>query len=56
LSRTIVRGHALGLLKHSPSTLDIMNQTPTVSTPSSTDRRTVEVLYHTAATVAPPPQ
>jgi hypothetical protein len=49
-------GHALGLLKHSPFPLDIMNQTPTVAFPSSTDRRTVEVLYHTAATVVPPPQ
>jgi hypothetical protein len=49
-------GHALGLLKHSPSPFDIMNQTPTVTLPSSADRRTVEVLYHTAATVVPPPR
>ena len=47
-------GHALGLLKHSPSTFDIMNQDPTVASPSSTDRRTVEILYHTTPTVAPP--
>jgi matrixin len=47
-------GHTLGLLQHSPSPLDIMYQTPTVTFPSSTDRNTVEVLYHTAATVVPP--
>jgi hypothetical protein len=44
------------LLKHSPSSFDIMHQTPTVALPSSSDRRTVEVLYHTAATVGPPPR
>jgi predicted Zn-dependent protease len=49
-------GHALGLLKHSPSPLDIMNAKPTVAFPSITDRRTVEVLYHTRATVVPPPR
>jgi predicted Zn-dependent protease len=49
-------GHAIGLLKHSPSPLDIMNQTPTAAAPSRVDRTTVDVLYHTAATVAPPPQ
>lgn len=48
-------GHAIGLLRHSPSALDIMNQTPTAAAPSSVDRNTVEVLYHTAATVTPPP-
>ena len=49
-------GHSLGLLQHSPSMLDIMNQTPTVSFPGSRDRNTVEILYHTRATVVPPPQ
>jgi hypothetical protein len=49
-------GHSLGLLRHSPSALDIMSQTPTIASPSSADRRTVEVLYHTAATVGPPEQ
>jgi predicted Zn-dependent protease len=58
LRRVVIHelGHALGLLKHSPSPFDIMNQTPTVTLPSSADRRTVEVLYHTAATVVPPPR
>ena len=49
-------GHALGLLKHSASPFDIMNAIPTVTTPSGTDRSTVEVLYHTTATVLPPPR
>ena len=49
-------GHALGLLQHSPSPFDIMNQTPTVTFPSSRDRNTVEILYHTPPTVVPPPQ
>lgn len=48
-------GHSLGLLKHSPSRFDIMNAVPTVSFPSVTDRRTVELLYHTLPTVLPPP-
>jgi len=49
-------GHSLGLVRHSPSTLDIMNGIPTVSWPSDEDRRTIEVLYHTKATVVPPPR
>jgi len=58
LQRVAIRelGHAIGLLRHSPSPLDIMNQTPTAVAPSGADRNTVEVLYHTAATVAPPLQ
>jgi predicted Zn-dependent protease len=49
-------GHALGLLQHSPSSFDIMNQNPTVTFPSSRDRNTVEILYHSPATVVPPPR
>jgi len=47
-------GHSLGLLRHSPSPFDMMNAVPLVAFPSATDRRTVEVLYHTPATVSPP--
>lgn len=49
-------GHALGLVRHSPYTLDLMNAVPVVSWPSGEDRRTVEVLYHTPATIVPPPR
>lgn len=49
-------GHALGVLQHSPSPTDIMAPNPTVSLPSADDRRTVEVLYHTVPTLAPPPR
>jgi hypothetical protein len=58
LRRVVIHelGHALGLLKHSASSFDIMNATPTVTAPSATDRNTVEVLYHTPATVVPPPR
>ncbi len=49
-------GHALGLVRHSPYTFDLMNGIPVVSWPSVEDRRTVEVLYHTPATIVPPPR
>lgn len=49
-------GHALGLVRHSPFTLDLMNAVPVVNAPSAEDRRTIEVLYHTRATVVPPPR
>ena len=49
-------GHALGLFQHSTDSLsDIMASPPRVSLPSDGDRRTVEVLYHTPATLSPPP-
>jgi predicted Zn-dependent protease len=49
-------GHALGLIRHSPYPLDIMNAVPVVSLPSDEDRRSIEVLYHTRATLIPPPR
>jgi predicted Zn-dependent protease len=49
-------GHSIGLQRHSSSPFDIMNLVPTVPLPSNTDRTTAEVLYHTAATVVPPPR
>jgi len=48
-------GHALGLLRESDSSSDIMYEDPLVATPSDRDRHTVELLYHTAATIVPPP-
>jgi hypothetical protein len=58
LRRVVIHelGHALGLLKHSPTPTDIMYQTPAVALPSDADRMTAEVLYHTRATVTPPPR
>ena len=53
-------GHALGLLQHSPAPGDIMwgptgSQPLGVDLPTEQDRRTVEVLYHTRATILPRP-
>lgn len=55
-------GHALGLFQHpdpgvvpcGEPTGSIMCAPPAVYVPSEQDRRTVEVLYHTPATVFPP--
>ena len=46
-------GHALGILQHSPDTVDLMHANPRASGPSDGDRRTIEVLYHTEPTIAP---
>ena len=58
LRRTTIHelGHALGLFQHSSVTTDIMYAPPQVDLPSERDRRTIEVLYHTPATIlaAPP--
>ena len=59
VARTTIHemGHALGLLQESPDSLrDIMATTPKVNQPSDGDRRTVEALYHTPATLGPPPR
>ena len=48
-------GHSLGLLRHSSFDEDIMFGSPVVNYPSRFDRRSVEVLYHSQPTVAPPP-
>jgi len=55
LRRVVIHefGHALGLLRESDSTGDIMYEGPTVTAPSERDRNTAEILYHTPATVAP---
>jgi predicted Zn-dependent protease len=49
-------GHTLGLLQESPAQADIMYSTVQVSAPSGRDRQTVQVLYHTPPTIAPPPR
>jgi len=48
-------GHSLGLFLHSPAPGDIMHSPPLVEGPSEQDRRTVERLYHTPATILPAP-
>jgi len=48
-------GHSLGVLREAPDTQAIMYLTPRVPAPAAIDRRSVEVLYHTPATLSPPP-
>lgn len=49
-------GHTLGILQESPDASDVMNTSVPVDLPSDRDRRTVEMLYHTVPTIAPPPR
>ncbi len=49
-------GHALGLLSHSPDTLDIMYTQPRRRVLSEADKFTIQVLYHAAPTIGPPPR
>lgn len=59
MRRTVVHelGHSLGLFREAPDSVPaIMNSPPLVSAPTDNDRRTVEVLYHTPPTIAPPPR
>jgi len=46
-------GHTIGLFRHSPNELDLMNATPRVRVPSTPDRETAEVLYHTPSVLRP---
>lgn len=48
-------GHSLGLLQHSAQAGDLMAAQPVVDRPTTRDRVTVEVLYHTPPTIGPPP-
>jgi len=47
-------GHTLGILAEAPDSTDIMFATPVVPLPGPADRTTIQVLYHTAATILPP--
>lgn len=49
-------GHSIGLLRHSSVADDLMFAPPRVDFPSSRDRATAEVLYHTDPTIGPPPR
>ena len=49
-------GHSLGLLQHSGQATDLMASQPLVSRPTTRDRVTAEVLYHTTPTIGPPPR
>lgn len=57
VSRVVLHelGHTLGVLREAPDTLAIMYTTPRVRQPAAIDRRTMQVLYHTPATLAPAP-
>jgi hypothetical protein len=46
-------GHALGLLAESPDTGDLMYQTPDRFALTLADRYTIQLLYHTTATIGP---
>ena len=49
-------GHSLGLLQHSGQSTDLMAAQPAVRLPTTRDRVTAEVLYHTTPTIGPPPR
>lgn len=57
LRRTTIHelGHTIGLLLESGNPLDVMYAAVEVAVPSGRDRQTVQVLYHTPPTIAPPP-
>lgn len=49
-------GHSLGLLQHSAQSADLMAPQPLVRRPTTRDRVTAEILYHTPPTIGPPPR
>ena len=49
-------GHALGILAHSPDTADLMYQSPRRLALSADDRYTIQLLYHVASKIGPPPR
>ena len=49
-------GHALGMLSHSPDTSDLMYASPRRLQLSEDDRYTIQLLYHVASKLRPPPR
>ena len=49
-------GHAIGIFAHSPDPGDLMYGNPVVGAPSSRDRSTAELAYHTEPTLTPGPR
>lgn len=49
-------GHSFGLFREAADTLSAMRSPPLVAEPSAIDRNTIQVLYHTPVTLAPPPR
>ncbi|HEX7337576.1 MAG TPA: hypothetical protein VF252_10250 [Gemmatimonadales bacterium] len=49
-------GHAIGIFAHSPNPADLMYGDPVVAVPSSRDRSTAELAYHTEPTLTPGPR
>jgi hypothetical protein len=49
-------GHAIGLFSHSTNVADLMHAVPRRRALSINDRFTVQLLYMTTPTIAPPPQ
>jgi hypothetical protein len=49
-------GHALGILAHSPDTSDLMYQQPRRRLLTADDRYTIQLLYHVASKLGPPPR
>ncbi len=49
-------GHALGILAHSPDPADLMYPTPYRLFLTEDDRYTIQLLYHVASKIGPPPR
>ena len=49
-------GHALGILSHSPNPGDLMYAAPYRRLLTESDRYTIQILYHVASKIGPPPR
>jgi len=49
-------GHALGILSHSPNDSDLMFVAPHRRYLTESDRYTIQILYHVASKIGPPPR